>query len=273
MNNIRALINQLSQDIMHGQIALPSLPSQAVKVRDIVHSDEVDIGELVAAIEGNISIASAFIEQANQAFYRGVAPVVSVRQAIVRLGLDYAQTLIMRTVLKTLFIAQSRAARIWLAQHWQQSYWRMTIARYLGAWSKHEVGELTMMAMLYDIGRLPVVITLDQSGQAEDIYRQGGRFIFQVAPNSKRLSYLLTKSWRMSEQQCRATLVSGKLGQHYQDPLLDLNNLAVALGRGADTGIPVSTLVDQAEPTLALYQLDSAQLRRTLRQLLTSRDI
>lgn len=274
MDRHQDYINKISAQVLTGNITLPSLPKQAGIIRDIVLSEPLDLHELIYAVESNVGIATIFIGQANSAFYRGVQPVKSVREAIVRVGIDHAQSLAMRAALKTLYIPQSIAARKWFDEHWEENYWIIAAARHVATWTGQNIGEMTMCSMLHNIGRLPVIIEIDQQGRANELYQHGYQHVNAVVPYAPKISYLIAKRWNMSEIHCRTVLVAGELTKCYNESLLNAVNFSVVMGRSLFVDIPITEMLDtpEAQSLMALLKLDRQRLVRAANQLSATRD-
>lgn len=274
MDNYQHYLSKIGAQVLTGNVQLPSLPKQAAVIRDIVMSEPLDLHELIHAVESNVGIATVFIGQANSVFYRGVAPVKSVREAIIRVGIDHAQSLAMRAALRTLYIPRSQAARIWFDQHWQENYWIIAAARHIASWTQHNVGEVTMCAMLNNIGRLPIVIEIDQQGRADELFQRGYENVAAVVPLAARISYLIAKRWEMSEIHCRTTLVTGELTKRYNESVLNVVNLAVIMGRSLFVGIPIAELINtpEAGQLIDLLSIDRQKIIRAATQMSATRD-
>ncbi|WP_119396164.1 HDOD domain-containing protein [Salinibius halmophilus] len=274
MNNYQHYLSKIGGQVLAGNVQLPSLPKQAAIIRDVVMSEPLDLHELIYSVESNVGIATVFIGQANSAFYRGVEPVKSVREAIIRVGVDYAQSLAMRAALRTLYIPRSQAARVWFDQHWQENYWVIAAARYLATWTRHNVGEVTMCAMLHNIGRLPIVIEIDQQNRADELYQNGYQSVAALVPTAPRISYLIAKRWAMSETHCRTALVAGELNKRYNESILNVINFAVVMGRSLFVGLPITEVIDtpEASNVIDILNLDRKQIIRAANQMAATRD-
>lgn len=67
---------------------VPSFPSSAGRVLDLIQKPDVDFQEVVKLIEYDPLLTTNILRLANSAYYRGLAKIETVRDAVLRLGLD-----------------------------------------------------------------------------------------------------------------------------------------------------------------------------------------
>ncbi len=67
---------------------VPSFPPSAGRVIELIQKPDVDLSDVVKVIEFDPLMTSNILRLANSAYYRGVAKIETVRDAVLRLGLD-----------------------------------------------------------------------------------------------------------------------------------------------------------------------------------------
>jgi len=77
----------------------PVLPSVALEVMGLSHQTDVDLGEVVRLLERDAVLAARVLALAQSARYASRSPVVTLRQAAVRLGLETLTHLVLQAAL------------------------------------------------------------------------------------------------------------------------------------------------------------------------------
>lgn len=147
-----ALNNLINRD----KIELPLLPEVAGKVVQLTQDPDSDAAELAHLIEGDVTLASHVMRIANSAAYSPNTSIVSLQQAITRLGMKLiSEIALAASVNSTLFDAPEYIEHI-------KSILKFSLAS--GLWSKEvarscrkNVEVAFIGGLLHDIGR-PIVI-------------------------------------------------------------------------------------------------------------------
>lgn len=160
-----ALFNDIMQAYNSASLQLPSLPEIALKVKKALSRDDssaLDVARIVAA---DPVMATRLIAVANGPLNRGVEPVTSIQQAVVRLGVQVCKNLVMSFAMSQLFKSQSSQ----LNQRMQQLYDRsVDVAAIAFALSRHS-GQLNpdhvlLAGLLHDIGEVPILAHIEKTG-------------------------------------------------------------------------------------------------------------
>ncbi len=160
-----ALFNDIMQAYNSASLQLPSLPEIALKVKKALSRDDssaLDVARIVAA---DPVMATRLIAVANGPLNRGVEPVTSIQQAVVRLGVQVCKNLVMSFAMSQLFKSQSSQ----LNQRMQQLYDRsVDVAAIAFALSRHSAqlnpDHVLLAGLLHDIGEVPILAHIEKTG-------------------------------------------------------------------------------------------------------------
>ncbi|MBK1880186.1 HDOD domain-containing protein [Pelagicoccus mobilis] len=83
----KKVANAIVRGIKEGKLELPVMPSVASKIFSLTNNPDADMAELSKLIHGDQSIASHVLRIANSASYTSGEPIVSLQQAVTRLGM------------------------------------------------------------------------------------------------------------------------------------------------------------------------------------------
>lgn len=84
---VKQVANAIIIGIKEGKLELPVIPSVASKIFSLTNNPDADMAELSKLIHGDQSIASHVLRIANSASYTSGEPIVSLQQAVTRLGM------------------------------------------------------------------------------------------------------------------------------------------------------------------------------------------
>ena len=77
----------------------PMLPTVALKVMELSRRPDIDFNSVLAVLEGDAMLAGRVLAIAQSAVYSGRSPVVSLRQALVRLGIRTLRNVVLEAAL------------------------------------------------------------------------------------------------------------------------------------------------------------------------------
>lgn len=83
----QVVANAIVEGIRAGKLELPVIPKVASKVFTLTNDPNADMGDLSQLIHSDQAIASHVLRIANSASYTGGEPIVSLQQAVTRLGM------------------------------------------------------------------------------------------------------------------------------------------------------------------------------------------
>ncbi len=155
--------------IMHafniGQLKLPSLPEIALKVKTAISDPDVNIRDVARIVESDPAMAARLVQVVNSPVSRGIDPVRSIKDAIVRLGLASTRNLVMSYAVKQLFKAKSVLLQIRMKQLYDHSVEIAAISFALANESKKFSGDQLLLAgLIHDIGVIPILTYIDETG-------------------------------------------------------------------------------------------------------------
>ncbi len=192
--DVATVAEQLDREISQGEIELPMLPAVAAKVLSSSVDERADALSLADLIRQDQTLATHVLRVVNSPGFRGTIEIVSLQQAITRLGMERIREIALSaSVKKTLF---KKGAY----QHVAQAAWKTALAASL--WSKEvaracrknvEIGYLC--GLLHNIG-VPVVLNhLDRIApllSTEELLQL-------IDHESSRTGEMLARRWKLPE--------------------------------------------------------------------------
>lgn len=152
-SNEQLIISQTNQRIQRDDVEVPMLPEVANRVVQITRDPESEASELAKLIQSDQALAGHVMRIANSALYSPNASLVSLQQAITRLGMD---------IISDIALAASLNSKMFNAPGFEKYIQEnLTYSLMSGLWSKEIARECRrnvetafLAGLLHDIGRL-----------------------------------------------------------------------------------------------------------------------
>lgn len=238
--------------ISAGNIELPVFPSSANEVLGLCEAADVDAKKLADVIRRDATLAGHFLAIANSAaFGGGRSPLVTLQQALTRLGLTQTKQIAIVIACKTrAFVVPDRPERA--EELLEHAFSTALYAQEIARARRLNVEEAFLAGLLHDIGE-PAVLQV-----CGEVQRSSGRFFETreidacVARFHEELGGMIARSWQM-----RGPIVDA-IASHHGSPkkqTVALVQLADELAHGRR-----DVAKHPASDVLNLYPDDVAQL-------------
>ncbi|WP_144392192.1 HDOD domain-containing protein [Pleionea sediminis] len=150
--------SEIKQAILHGELKLPSLPDVAMRIRKFSQTNGDSVEQMVQAIMLDPSISVKVIQCANSPLFRGVNPIRTCTEAVIRLGKDTTIQLVTIFSMRELFNSDNEELKKKFIDIWRKSVDVAVICAVLAKKSKLAFEpEVAMMAgLLHRLGELSI---------------------------------------------------------------------------------------------------------------------
>lgn len=255
---VRETIHKIFNKFKSGQVEMPILPSIVQKIRDTLSSSNSSIDVLAKLLEMDPVISVRLITVANSVVYRRGEKVLTVRQAVPRLGTKETESIVMAIINKSMYETNAPEMRDLMQRLWMHSLATAFAARLISEkLSMNDVEKFFTMGLIHDIGKVPLVqgITKLQSLGEESVKDLDMPAIMAVLQEAHDgLGGTLLKGWDFPDELVRVTLQHEHpaLGEKTEKPLLVIH-LANMLTRKIGYSL-------YPEPDMDLAGIPSAQL-------------
>ena len=146
----------LVRAIRRKRLRLPSLSPTTHRVVRLIEQSEVDLDELAQAVNGDPVLATRIMGVANSSYFRGASEVPNVREALMRMGVREARTLVVVVALRSTLLRSPGLGEA------AQKLWRHSL---LTASASQEIAQETppwettgfLAGLLHDLGQLAVL--------------------------------------------------------------------------------------------------------------------
>lgn len=153
LSTLRAV---LAAHLSARELELPLLPQAASEVLAATHRDDVDVARLVALLNGDPALASHVLRVANSPAYLPRTPIVSLQQAVTRLGMrTVGEIALMVSLRSKVFLAPEHESEVRAV--WRHAAGAAAYAKEIARLKRTNVEIAFLCGLLHTIGK-PVVL-------------------------------------------------------------------------------------------------------------------
>jgi HD-like signal output (HDOD) protein len=200
-----SVIDVITRFIEDGNVVLPVFSPAAMKVQQELVKKEPDARLLENIISGDQSLSSQVLQMANSAFYKGLVEVLTVRAAIVRLGMQEVGRISLLAASKNQFRSKDKELNVVVRKLWQHSVGCAMGVKWLARRCKLEELEshAFFAGLFHDVGKLFVLTVIDQMRkEGRDVPVNNALLQEAMASLHTGQGYNLMKKWNLPEQYC-----------------------------------------------------------------------
>lgn len=204
---VEEIIQDMIQRFKKGSITLPVLPKVVHDIQKVMSKPTTTVYELASIIERDAVISVKLISVSNSPMYRGTEKILTVRQAIPRLGIKETQGIVTAIANKSLYSVKNNYFKIAMEKLWMHSlaagYNAKAIAKEL---SLGEEDHYFFMGLIHDIGKVLLLKTFS------DLYSRNRSLDMQevlAEINAVHTSFggTILRKWGFSEALARISLL------------------------------------------------------------------
>ncbi len=197
-HNDNPLAKEMDQRVQSGQLEIPMLPDVAQKVLRITNDPDSDANQLMKVIQGDQALAARVMRIANSAAYTPSASIVSLQQAIARLGMMVIRDIALATSLNArMFKAPGYEGEI--AAMWEHALTSALWSKEIARKARKNVEAAFLCGLLHSIGK-PIILQETLDNAASDDYQVPPSVVMEIVDelhiDAARLALL---HWKMPD--------------------------------------------------------------------------
>jgi HD-like signal output (HDOD) protein len=189
---------QLFKDLLAGKLKLPSLPDVAQRIQQAFADNLVTAGTVGVIIQSDPVITAKMIMVANSALYGGRAPIETLKQAVVRLGLENTRKLVMAYAVSELFKSETSEMKSHMRAVWKHSQHVASLCRLLaGELDGFDVEQAQLAGLVHDIGEVAI---LQYAQQYEELRDNPEKLLEVVKTMRPQITGMLLEQWKFGPE-------------------------------------------------------------------------
>lgn len=187
----------LKEAVEADRLFLPSLPEVALKIRDVVESEEASAGQIADTLSQDASLSAKLIRVANSSLYGFRNPVDDLQMAVTRLGLGLVRDLVISLAMKQIYQATSDVLDEQFRNIWNKALDVAAICRMLSTTVKGISPEQAFLAgLVHNIGALPILVMAEED---DDLFNDAEALDDVISELQGPVGELILKSWNFPE--------------------------------------------------------------------------
>lgn len=235
-------IKQVVEDIVHKfkkhDVNLPVLPQVVKDIQEVINSPSSNVDQLAAIIEKDAVISVRLIAVSNSALYRGTERILSVKQAIPRIGARETQNIVATIANKGLYEVKDKVFKIFMEKLWKHSLASAFAAKALSEQLKLGACEkFYFMGLVHDIGKVLILKTF-----ADLHYKHESLDVDEMLDEAKAVhtsfGSAILRKWGFTDEYTRTCLLhAGPRFKPTTDREILIINLAGNIAKKAGYGV------------------------------------
>jgi HD-GYP domain-containing protein (c-di-GMP phosphodiesterase class II) len=236
--SIKDIVSGIIQKFRNNDLNLPVLPEVVKNIQDVINSPSSGMDRLAEVIEKDAVISVRLIHVANSVLYRGTERILTVKQAIPRIGAKETQSIVATIANKSLYEVKDKIFKKMMERLWKHSLATAFAARSIaGELRLGDTEKYYFMGLVHDIGKVLILKTLgdahykDQTLNIDDM-------IAEVRTAHTGFGSSILRKWGFGENYCRVCLLhSGPKFKPNTDKEILVTNLAGNIAKKAGFGV------------------------------------
>jgi putative nucleotidyltransferase with HDIG domain len=265
-----SLLDRIKQLIDSGNLSLPVYNPLALQLQQMVADCSEDAAKVEKLIGTDQALAADVLRVANSPFYCGLSSVRTIRSAIVRLGIQQVQRLVVLASEQLKYRAYHADVDAMLRELWRHASTTALAAQWLADRLRStDIEEVCFLGgLLHDIGKLIILRAIDEIKKSE-----GSELLVSPALLSEilisihcELGYKLLQGWNLPDIYCCI------VRDHHSEELSPAN-IPLAIVRLANESSRKLGMGLDPNPDLVLAATPEANLLKTSEILLAELEV
>lgn len=262
-----SFVEIIKTEIESGEMVLPVFNTSAMRIQQELVKEDFDIKIIEQIISSDQSLSSQVLKMANSSFYRGLSEILTVKAAIVRLGMQEIGKIALLAASENQFRSKDPALNETMKKLWQHSVGCALGAHWLAKRCKLEdnASHAFFAGLLHDVGKLFVLLVVDKLKNNNESTQLNESLLFEAMESlHTEQGYNLMRGWNMPEEYCliaRDHHLAEIESKNITLLLVRVSNMvckSLGIGTTRDDEIVASTTVEAT--LLNLTEMDIAEL-------------
>lgn len=266
----KSLLERVDEHLRARDARLPVIDRIGMQVRRVVASGDFDLREVEQLINQDPALAAAVLRGANSAFYRGIQKVLTVGDAVARIGARQVANLVLLETQRKNFHSDSRALRDFFRDLWRHSVACAAGSEWLARRLQfEEIADHAFVAgLLHDLGKLLLLRVLD------DLEAEGDAGVELTPALTRELlrsfhadrGASLMEAWELPDLYCR-------VAREHQAEAFDPDDVLLVVVRLVDQACARVGIGCPPQPDLVLGSLPESRCLEASEVLLAELEV
>lgn len=257
MRQETSFIEIVDRHLTSSDANLPVFNTTALRIQQEIAKEEPDLRLIEKLIVSDQSLTAKVLSVSNSSFYKGLQQVSTVRNAIVRLGINEVSNIVMLVTHEHNFRSKDP-----FVHDIMRKLWRHSVGCAIGSnWLAKQCGlhalahEAFFAGLLHDVGMLFILTVIDDLKHSNELRTQPSDALLVEAMNTLHTNHghSLMSHWNLPAKY-------SAIARDHHEEEFDSNNLLLALVRLADKACCKLGIGLDEEPSLVLVATPEAEI-------------
>lgn len=257
MRQETSFIDIVDRHLTSSNVNLPVFNATALRIQQEIAKEEPDLRLIEKLIVSDQSLTAKVLSVSNSSFYKGLQQVSTVRNAIVRLGINEVSNIVMLVTHEHNFRSKDP-----FVHDIMRKLWRHSVGCAIGSnWLAKQCGlhalahEAFFAGLLHDVGMLFILTVIDDLKHSNELRTQPSDALLVEAMNTLHTNHghSLMSHWNLPAKY-------SAIARDHHEEEFDSNNLLLALVRLADKACCKLGIGLDEEPSLVLVATPEAEI-------------
>jgi len=257
MRQETSFIDIVDRHLTSSDANLPVFNTTALRIQQEIAKEEPDLRLIEKLIVSDQSLTAKVLSVSNSSFYKGLQQVSTVRNAIVRLGINEVSNIVMLVTHEHNFRSKDP-----FVHDIMRKLWRHSVGCAIGSnWLAKQCGlhalahEAFFAGLLHDVGMLFILTVIDELKHSNELRTQPSDALLVEAMNTLHTNHghSLMSHWNLPAKY-------SAIARDHHEEEFDSNNLLLALVRLADKACCKLGIGLDEEPSLVLVATPEAEI-------------
>lgn len=253
MQNDRSFLEIIDEYVESDRVTLPPFDKTALRIQMEVQKKDAQLSKIEKLIIVDPAVSSQILKLANSAFFRGLSKVMTVRDAVVRLGIDEITRIVLILTQKELYNTKDSFIRNYRNTLWQHAL----VCALSSQWVAREAGyeefiqEVFFASLMHDIGKLFLITVIEKIQASNEVpFIPSPAIIHEIIRTQHaEQGFRLMKKWNIPEKYCQ-------VAKEHHDEKFDTTNIPLVILRLVNKtsnkiGVSVDKKPDEGNPIVA----------------------
>lgn len=228
MQKDQSFLEIINAYVESDRVTLPPFDKTALRIQQEIQKPDVNISKIEKQLIADPAMSSQILKVANSAFFRGLSKVMTVREAIVRMGLDEITRIVMVLTQKKMYQTSDTFIKNYRNTLWQHAL----VCALVSKWVAKEGGfeditqEVFFASLMHDIGKLFLITVIEKIKQSKEVpFIPSGTVINEIIKTQHaEQGYRLLKKWNLPDKYCQ-------VAKEHHDKKFDTANVPLIILR------------------------------------------
>ena len=205
-STVNEVIQKIIDRFKRGDVDMPILPKVIQNIQKLISGPSTTINDLASVIERDAVISVRLISVANTPMYRRAEKILTVKQAIPRLGFKETQKIVATIANKSLYEVKDLYFKATMENLWLHSLASAYIARAIADKSMlGDIDEIYFMGLTHDIGKVLLLKTFGDIYSKNELW-DVKEIITGIQGVHTSFGAAILRKWDFSEEFARICL-------------------------------------------------------------------